>query len=113
VRFDGDPPGNEQIQIGFLPPESAALDGPSFPKRLSVWTARVAVVTHFTAGRTWQSAELAWGLFNNAVLTARATVTSNGQTFEHEFSTYAPMLVLKPPSRISSGIVAGKCSGSR
>ncbi|MCK6484930.1 MAG: hypothetical protein HUU22_11205 [Phycisphaerae bacterium] len=78
----------------FIPPQAARLDARAEPQRLSAWTARLAVVLRYTPSRSSRIVQLKWGLFNNAVITARALVRDADRAFEHEFSTYDPLLRL-------------------
>jgi hypothetical protein len=95
VLLDGAPRHGESAEMGILPPGAAGLAIQSEPHRASVWTARVAVRMRYGCAAPCEAVELRWGLFNNAVLTGRAVVTARGRTFEHEFTTYDPVLAIE------------------
>ncbi len=76
------------VGIGAEPTESKSHFRP-----LGALTARLHATLRFP--RTDPGpCRVTWALFNSAVLTTDAVVTTRHQTFEHRFSTYDPTLVL-------------------
>lgn len=98
VLINGEPVRPFVQRLVFLGPDDALAEPASPPRRLGAWSARVGVSLSYSVGVAPQNVEIRWTLFNNAILTVPAVVTSRGESREHEFSTYAPTLSWSPGS---------------
>ncbi len=92
LAIDGAAPAAGGVSAEFLGPEEFVADGNQPRRRLSAWTARVAITQRFAVKTPPNELELAWGLFNGMVLTADATVVCGESSEKRRISTYDPVL---------------------
>jgi hypothetical protein len=84
-RVDLDPQRLRFVGLDDMP---AVPDLPA--RRLSAWTARVAMSGRYASADPPRQVSVVWEMFNPAVLSARAIVVDGGRCWEHRFSTYDP-----------------------
>ena len=80
------------IAVQLVPIAGRPTDLLGGVESLSLWSGRVLARLRFQNPNRLDSAKLQWKLFNSGVLNAHAVIRADGDSIEHDFSTYQPIL---------------------